>query len=236
MKIFIAVITFSILGFIFLLVQNGRKVIQFDIYKILNARPVTTLTGGKLTTWKKGIDGNGLADGYLTMSAAVFNGDKNPHALPDNPVFAANASHPEIKLYYSNKDGRHYQACAISGVEEVEFGVPGNKYKAIYLALTSAEGASALHIKFHYTDGVEEKDFTLPDYYFDIKPGDPDVCYLVHDLAKWGPQNNMTEKDHHNIDLLNIHPDPSRRLKGLSISKNNTAYVVLWAAAGVKSR
>ena len=82
--------------------QKNNEVIQFDISKILNARPVTTLYKNKLITWSKGIDGGGIADGYLTISAALFNNDKNPHALPDNPIFPANESHPEIKLHYSN--------------------------------------------------------------------------------------------------------------------------------------
>jgi len=234
MKNIVLVFLFPVLLLNNIKVQNNQ-VIQFDIYKILNARPVTTLTGGRLITWKKGIDGNGMGDGYLTMSAALFNGDKEAHALPDDPVFAANASHPEIKLHYSNKDSLHYQACAISGLEEVEFKVPEAKYKDVYLALTSAEGASILDVRLVYADGSEEKDLTLPDYFWDVKPDDPNVCYLAHDLAKWGPKNNMTEKDHHNIHLLNIHPDPARRLDRISISKNKATYLVLWAAAGVKA-
>jgi len=68
--------------------QKPGKVLQFDIHKILNARPVTTLTGKKLVPWSTGIDGNGFGDGYSTQSAAVLNGDKDAHALPDNPLIA----------------------------------------------------------------------------------------------------------------------------------------------------
>src|SRR5665213_815789 len=112
------------------------KVVQFDITKVLNARPVTTLTNNKLVTWTKGIDGNGIGDGYLTMAAAVFNGDKQPHALPDDPLFAANGLHPAIKLHYSNADSLNNQACTVAGEDDVEFDVPKAKYTAIYLALT----------------------------------------------------------------------------------------------------
>src|SRR5580698_3361655 len=83
------------------------KVVQIDISNLLNARPVTTLTHGKLISWTKGIDGNGDGDGYLTHSAAEFNGDKDAHALPDNPVFPANEHHPEIALHYDNADSTH---------------------------------------------------------------------------------------------------------------------------------
>jgi hypothetical protein len=216
-------------------IQNNNRVVQFNISKVLNVRPVTILTNNRLVTWTKGIDGGGLGDGYLTLSAALFNGDNNPHALPDEAIFAANASHPEVKLHYSTKDSLHNQACSVAGAGVIEFSAPKAKYKAIYLALTSAEGPSSLTIQFNYTNGTEVTDFILPDYYQDIKPGDPNLCYLAHDLAKWGNKNNMTEKDHHNIDLLNIHPDPAKTLKSVKISKTKPGYLVFWAAIGVKA-
>ncbi|MDB4901621.1 MAG: hypothetical protein JWQ63_902 [Mucilaginibacter sp.] len=216
--------------------KKNNNTVQFNISTILNARPVTIVSNNKLITWTKGIDGNGVGDGYLTLSAALFNGDKALHALPDDPLFPANNSHPEIKLHYSNKDSLQNQTCNIAGEGEVEFSVSQIKYKDVYLALTSSEGASLLQVRFKYTDGTEVENFVLPDYYLDIKADDPNLCYLVHDLAKWGNKNNMTEKDHHNIDLLNIHPDQARRLKSISISKTKPGYLVFWAAAGVKTR
>lgn len=211
-----------------------NRVVQFNLGKILNARPITVVTNHRLTTWTKGIDGNGLADGYLTQSAASFNGDKDAHALPDNPVFAANSSHPEIVLHYSNNDTLHNQACSITGEGAVQFAVPKAKYSAVFLALTSAEGASDLHIQLIYNNGTETKDFVLSDYYQDIKPGAPNLCYLAHDLAKWGNKNNMTEKNHHNIDLLKITADLARVLKGVRISKTKPGYLLFWAAVGIK--
>ena len=222
-------------------IPNTNKVVQFDISKILNARPVTTLTNSKLITWTKGIDGNGIGDGYLTLSAALFNGDKGPHALPDNPIFPANGSHPEIKLHYSNKDSTNNQACSITGASEVTFNVPKAKYKFVYLALTSSEGPSSLHISFYYadaikyTDGPEPKYVIVPDYYNDTTPADTSMSYLAHDLAKWGNKNNMTERDHHNIDLLKIQPDPARKLKSITVIKDKPGYLVFWAAAGIKA-
>ena len=214
---------------------QSDKTIQFDIGPILNARPVTVLYGNKLVSWRRGIDGDGLADGYLTLGAALFKGDKNPHALPDNGSFAANAFRPKVILHYAGTDTLSNQACAITGAGSVGFSVRAKRYSAVYLALTSAEGPSLLHIKLFYTDGAAEKDFLVPDYYQDVPPGDPNLSYLAHDLAKWGNKNNMTEKDHHNIDLLNIHPDPGKKLYSISITKSKPGYLVIWAATGVKS-
>ena len=209
------------------------KIIHLDISSLLNARPVTTLTDSKVIPWVKGIDNGGIGDGYATLSAALAMGDKEPHALPDNPLIPATEAHPPVMLYYQNADSIHQQAVAVNGESGVEFAVKKAKYRSLYLALTSAEGSSALKVTLRYTDGSETKDFILPDYYQDLQPNDTSLCYLVHDLAKWGTKNNMTEKDHHNIDLLNIAPNPTKTLKSISINKTKPGYLVFWAATGV---
>jgi|SRR5665213_2546441 len=224
---------FLIFGFTGAKAQH-RRVIQFNIDKLLNARPVTVLNHNGLVSWTKGIDGGGMADGYLTQSAALFNGDKNPHALPDNPIFEANGSHPEIKLHYSNSGSNSNQACVITGAGEVEFTVLKGKYSSIFLALTSAEGPSAISVRLQYEQDVTTTDLMVPDYYHYIRPDDPNFSYLAHDLAKWGNKNNMTEKDHHNIDLLKITPNPAWKLKSIRINKTSSGYLVFWAAAGIR--
>ncbi|AYL98788.1 hypothetical protein [Mucilaginibacter celer] len=212
--------------------QQNKKNIQVNINKLLNARPVTTATDGKLQNWTIGIDGAGKGDGYLTATAASLNGDKNTNALPDNPLIPSNSHHPEILLHYKNGDAGN-QAHNIAGVDSFKFNVPREKYSDFYLSLTSSEGPSRLHITLNYTNGSETKDFRLPDYYNDIPENDPDLSYVVHNLAKWNPQNKMAEADHHNIDAMNIHPDEKRILKNIVVSKEHDGYLVFWAATGV---
>ncbi|WP_184544599.1 hypothetical protein [Mucilaginibacter sp. FT3.2] len=213
--------------------QQTIKTIQINIDTLLNARPVTTFANGKLASWTKGIDGNGQGDGYLTMAAALFNGDKSPHALPDNPLIAPTSLHPAIKLHYNNGDSISSQARYVSGEGEFAFDVPDKKYKGLYLSLTSAEGSSQLLVEFIYKDGSETRSFTLPDYYNDIAQGDENLSYAVHNLAKWGKKDVMAETDHHNIDVLNIRPNPKRVLKRISVKKNKPGFLVFWAATGV---
>jgi hypothetical protein len=213
--------------------QEKSKVVQINLSNVLNARSVTTLTNGKLTTWTKGIDGNGEADGYLTHSASLFMGDINPKALPDDPLFPANEKHPEVLLHYSNSDSSSNQTVALTNAGNVHFDVPSDNYTALFLAFTSAEGASQIKVNLIYANGTETKAFEVPDYYLDIPAENTDWCYLAHDLAKWGKNNNMTEKDHHNIDLLTIHPDPNRQLTGIQMEKTEAGYLVFWAATGI---
>jgi hypothetical protein len=214
--------------------QQKGKTVQIDIDTLLNARPITTFTDGKLTSWTKGIDGGGDGDGYLTMAAALFHGDKTPHALPNDPLIAAAATHPTIKLHYSNADDWNNQARYVAAEGSFAFNVPHKKYTGMYLGLTSSEGPAQLKVELIYLDGTQTKDFTLPDYYNDIPANDASFSYLVHDLAKWGKKDAMTEKDHHNIDLLNIHPDPKRVLTRVSVSKTRPGFLLFWSATGVQ--
>ncbi|HAH23362.1 MAG TPA: hypothetical protein DCL77_06350 [Prolixibacteraceae bacterium] len=214
-------------------VAEGKKVVQINLSRQLNARSVTTLSDGKLITWTKGIDGNGEADGYLTKAAAIFKGDIDPNALPDNPLFPANDQHPQVLLHYTNGDGNSNQTVAITHAGSFSFKVPPKHYSSLFFALTSSEGASQIKISLHYTDGIEFKSIEVPDYYMDIAADNTDWCYLAHNLAKWGKMNQMTENDHHNIDLLNVHPNPNRRLKSIQIEKSEPGYLVFWGATGL---
>jgi hypothetical protein len=214
-------------------VPQKSKVVQVDISNLLNARPVTTLTDNKLVSWTKGIDGNGDGDGYLTHSAAEFNGDKDAHALPDDPLFAANADHPEIKLHYNNINGTHSQARFVSGAGEFTIKIPKGNYTAIYLGFSSAEGSSALNFDLIYADSQEVKDYLLPDYYNDATEKNPGLSYIATDLSKWGKKDKMTEKDHHNIHLLKLDINPKKQLTAIKVSKAKEGYLMFWSATAV---
>ena len=209
------------------------KVVQIDISKLLNARPVTTLTANQLISWTKGVDGGGDGDGYLTQSAAEFNGDKDAHALPDNPVFAANAQHPEIALHYNNADSVHNQARFVSGEGEFIIHVPKGHYSAIYLGLTSSEGPSLLKFELTYTNKTATQNYELPDYYNNVSEKYPNLSFVATDLAKWGKKNIMTEKNHHNIHLLKLDIDPGQTLRSIKVKKSKGGYLMFWSATGV---
>jgi len=209
---------------------RSAKVIQIGAGEILNARSVTTLSKGKLITWTTGID---KENGYLTTAAASFAGDHDAHALPDDPLFPASQSHPEILLHYSNEAGAQFQTRCLPDTGEFIIKVPVYKYSGLYLSLTSSYGESPLQIELTYTDAVERRNFILPDWYRDIPENDPDLSYVAHNRGKWGTKNNLNEKDHHNIDALNIHPNPNRKLIAVKLRKLPGGYLVFWAATGV---
>lgn len=126
---FALLISFWFFSYVSACAQVEIGVIQLDIKNLLNARPVSTFQDGKITSWNIGIDGNGEADGYLTFSAANFMGNKDPKALPDNPLFPANLKHPEILLHYSNSNTTDPQALAMKGISQFTLNVPSNFYQ-----------------------------------------------------------------------------------------------------------
>jgi hypothetical protein len=213
---------------------QALEVIQVDVRPILTGRTVTTLTGGKLVPWTKGVDGAGLADGYMTSAASIVNGDKNAKALPDDGCFKANAVHPYVRLNFTNADGKGAQTRSVQGEGEFAFPVPGKRYTRMLVFMTSAEGPSRLRFKLAYADGTtEQREVLLPDYYNNAPPGDPNVFSLATDLAKWDASGRMTERGHHHIHGVDLHPDAKKELVSVRVNKTAPGYLVFWGATGV---
>jgi hypothetical protein len=210
-----------------------NKVIQVDISDLLNIRPVTTLTNGKLIPWTKGVD---RENGYLTTAAALANGETNPKAIADDPLIPANAHHPDILLHYNNNDGSKNQAMLLSDTNSVMIKMPWDRYNDFYICLTSAYGKSNLECHLIYMDGAvgEVKTIAVPDWANDVPDNDPNFSYVVHDLAKWTNKHFRTEDNHHNIHALNLHPDSKRVLIDVRVKNLSKTYVLFWAATGVK--
>lgn len=223
-----------IIAFLIPEIAGAETVVRIPVDSILNTRSVTTLTDGKLVTWQVGIDGGGTGDGYLTLAAALFNGDKNPKALPDSGRIPANARHPEIVLNYSNADGAGNQTRYVRGAGDFSFRVPPAVYSRLFLYFTSAEGSSSLTFTLSYADSSREVvNVEMPDYYNDLKADDPVLFYVVKDLAKWNRQNRMAEPNHHNIDGVELHPAAGKTLVGVKVAKTAKGYLVFWGATGI---
>jgi len=210
--------------------QQKEKVIQIDIKSMLNGRAVTVINKGKLISWNKGVDRD---NGYLTAAAAIFNKETGLHALPDNALIIENASHPEVLLHYSNDNMKDNQVLCVADSGGFAIPVPQKHYQTLFLSMTSAYGSSSLQVEMAYENGTETKKITLPDWYNDIAEDDKDVCYIVHNLGKWDQKNGLTEKDHHNIDAVILHPDVKSVLKSVKIVKGKAGYLLFWAATGV---
>jgi hypothetical protein len=211
-------------------ISLDNKVVQINIDKLLNVRPVTTFTHGKLIPWTTGVDHE---NGYLTTSAAKFNGELDSKAIPDDPLISATGQHPAILLHYKNDDASSNQAILLTDTNAVTFKTPTSKYKDLYICLTSAYGKSKLKYDLIYDNGTEVKNITVPDWANDVPDNDPDFSYVVHDLAKWSNKSTLTETNHHNIHALNIHPDAKRTLTAVRLKNQSKTYVLFWAATGV---
>ncbi|HWD18358.1 MAG TPA: hypothetical protein VHB20_03700 [Verrucomicrobiae bacterium] len=215
---------------------HASGVIQIDVRAILTGRAVTTLSDGKLVPWDQGVDGGGRGDGYMTREASTANGDHNAQALPGDGVYEATATHPVVKLNFSNKDAKGFQTRGVLGAGSFGFDVPAGHYSRMMLFMTSAEGPSQLHFKLTYAGGVvEERDILLPDYYYDAAADDTNVFSLGKNLPKWDATGRMKERDHHYLHGVDVHPTVSKQLISIQVSKTGSAYLVFWGATGVSA-
>lgn len=219
---------------VFSSMASAEEVVQFDVAKILNARPVSVMAGGKLVPWTKGVDGAGKADGFMTTSAAVFNRDGQSHALPNDGKFPANPDHPEVALHFTDDEAVLPQACSLEGESVFELSIPANRYRQVFLFFTSAEGPSELKITMNYEgDRNDERSVAVPDYYNDAVPGDRNIFSLATELSKWNAEGRMAEADHHFIHGLRLNPDGERALKKITVRKTAPGYLVFWGATGI---
>src|ERR1017187_4758888 len=182
--------------------------------------PEAWLTDGKLVPRTKGVDGTGFADGFMTLEAAVVNGDINARALPGDGCFKGTAGHPEIRLNFTNADGKGWQTRSVAGKGGFSFPVPGRQYQRMMVFLTSAAGSSHRHFQLVYGDGtLEHRAVVLPDYYSAAPAGGTNIFSLTTDLAKWDAAGRMAERDHHYIHGVELHPDARRNLVSIQVLK-----------------
>jgi len=213
---------------------SNSAAVQVDVSKLLNARVVTTLTGGTVVPLQTSIDGAG---GIATQAAATSLNGKAETAVPDDGTFPANADHPEVVLHFSNTDGTGFQVHRMPHEEEFSFDVPPKNYARMQLFFTSgAAGPAPLKVTLTYQDGsTEERDIVCPDWWnnLDEKTNpNKDVVYVAFNLAKWGTKNKTLEKDHHNIFGIDVHPTPGKVLTSIKVHKTRPL-VCFWGATGV---
>jgi hypothetical protein len=214
--------------------SNAPRTVQVDVSKLLNARVVATFTDGKVVPLQTSVDGAG---GVATAAVLTAMGSDNPHSVPDDGTFPANADHPEVVLHFSNADGTGFQVRRLPHEEEFSFDVPPKNYARMFLCFTSgAAGPAPLKVTLTYQDGsTEERDIVCPDWWnnLDDKTNpNKDVVYVAFNLAKWGASNKVMEKDHHNIFGIDVRPTPGKVLTSIKVHKTRPL-VCFWGATGV---
>ena len=209
-------------------------VVQIAVDGVLDGRPVTTLSNGSLVPWTVGIDKD---DGYITTAAAQFL-KQTGTALPNDATFAADATHPEMILHFSNLAGTTTpQARGVAGIAEFEIEVPVAHYSQLFLAVTSSYGDSPLEITFVYSDQTSSAfQFTLPDWGTGgALPTKPPIFFnLIAGLHKWNRDNASVDTPTHTITCVKLSPESSKDLTRVRVHKDGVApYLVFWGATGV---
>jgi len=206
--------------------------VQIDVKSLLNARPVTTWTDGKVISWTEGLDGDW--SGEATSAAATAMGTSTFGALPGDGRFPATDRHPEVRLNFADTDDRSPQVRRSEGADAYDFSVPQKNYSQFLLFCLSANGSSKIDVALSYLDGyTEEKRLEVPDWYNPIPEKDPNRFNLARDLAKWSKSNQMMETNHHYLYGLNLEPQPGRVLNHVAVHKSPGGTLTFWGATGV---
>ena len=212
---------------------DKSKTIQFDVKSLLNARAVTTLYQGKLVAWSRGVDDKW--SGLATRSAADSMGNATEIALPDDGTFPASGVHPVVILHFSNADtsGNQVRFSAKGTADSYAFEVPENYYSMVSLFFMSAFGQSDFSVEIGYADHSSEVEkYSLGDWANKF-PEDQTRFFLCANLAKWGQDNKVLEKDSHYLSGINIKPQMSKKVVKITINKPSSGTTLtFWGAVG----
>lgn len=207
------------------------ETVQVDIRPLLNARIVTTLTDGKLVTWRDSLDNAG--SGMATQAAAAKMGDAKFKALPDDGIYPANDRHPLVKLHFTNADGSSNQVRRSIAADAYDIAVPSKHYRSLALFCMSGMGASQLTLTLKYADGsTETRQIEAPDWW-NTMPKEDSLRYdLGSDMGKWDDKNKLMETDHHYLTGLELRPNPSKALTLVRLEKTAPGVLTLWGVTG----
>ncbi|HEY1536552.1 MAG TPA: hypothetical protein VGF76_21170, partial [Polyangiaceae bacterium] len=216
--------------------SKADVVVQIPVDALLNARPVSTLTGGVVVPWSVGLDNT---DGFITTAANTFLKQPGP-ALPDDGSFPADSGRPEIVLHFSNAaDAKAPQARIVTGTGNFEIAVPHASYSKVYLLVASSIGDSPLTLTLGYTDATSTPlSFTLPDWGTGKPlPANPPIFFnLIAGLHKWNQQDMSIDTPSHAITGVELSPDAAKQLTSIRLEKTSAPQTLaFWGATGIAS-
>jgi MYXO-CTERM domain-containing protein len=213
---------------------RAETVVQVQLPGLLMGRSVSTLMGDQIVPWTLPTDGGNLQNAFVTQAVAMKQGKPTANALPNDGHFAANARHPEVVLNYSNTaDSTAPQTMLVALSTTFSFVVPQATYSKLFLFFNGAAGGAGIMVTLKYTDGMETKAATVPDYYADIPPNDPVLFNLATDLAKYDKNSQVSEANHHNITGVELSPQAGKTLTEVQVARDDKGNLVFWGATGI---
>ncbi len=229
-------------GFLLALIGATRAaaaadtVTQLPLDSLLDGRPVSTFSAGKVVRWTTGVD---QQNGFATNAAIAALKQTGP-GLPDDGAFPANSEHPLMVLHFSNAaPASDPQAHVVPAAGSFTLDVPAAQYSKLYLAVTSANGDSALTVKLAYTSGEPTSiAFSLPDWGTGKPlPESPPIFFdLIAGLHKWDESDDSVDTPSHALTGVVLSPDAARVLTQLELDQPNAQqYLVFWGATGVSA-
>ncbi len=217
--------------------------VQVPLDGILDARCVTTISGGTLTVFNLTIDGGGgdvgtgnLQNGFVTQAVATSKGNPTSHAVPDDGKFPANARHPDVVLHFSNDASptapQTHMVNPTNGT--FTFPVPPATYSKMFLFFHGADGGTKVTLTLSFADATTQVlKATIPDFFAD--PSDANVFNLATDLAKYSKTTGIAEAGGHRIFGVEVDvTDATKTLMSVKVERAGLpGYLVFWGATGI---
>jgi hypothetical protein len=219
---------------------QAQYVVQIPVDSVLNARSVSTLTGGVVVpfTPNEGVYSNG-ADGYATAAVKMQLASTTPGVgLPDDGLFPATAMLPAFQLHFSNaapatSPQTHYIPAG-APAPTFQFAVPPAIYSALYLIFTCSEGSATFTVTLSYAGGAPNdvsKPITIPDTGIGVQTTGSPHFYITTNTGKWSATAEL-EHGGHTIEGIQLTPSSTAMLTGVQVTRTSTSYLVFWGAVG----
>ena len=193
--------------------------VQFNISNDFNADVIVNGTSGNLDTTQSPMDNVS----YSLATQGGLNEGCGPglQGLPNNGLFAKNASHPKVQLAYRNSNfGQNVRRSEAGDV--FSFPVPHAKYRRIHFLATSGDGQSNVKVTFTYRDdSTTVRNFTIGDWFEAPVAG---TYSLIDQMDRMSPNGTECDESPHEFSTAHVfgkslRPNKSKTLRKMTVEK-----------------
>jgi hypothetical protein len=201
------------------------NLVPFDVSSVLTADTVatTTLADAAALTFMDRTGNDLMTQAKADQLAGSATG------LPDNALFPANGSHPQVQLHWSNASNGP-NSRVVKDTTPFMFLVPQRVYAQIQIYAVSTEGSTTADVTVTYSDNTTNVIVvTLADWFTPPAPGQFPLVTGLDRIQNGATLSNPGA----GIFGVNLYPDTSKAVKQVTITRAAPGgFLVFYGAAG----